>query len=306
MSQEFEVGHSAVPNAATTTVEKPIASPTTTIQPPWAKRHINLILIGDVDSGKTAMLDLLANVCAGVPLEDFKPVHKAANERDSSQPGSNTNVPEFYTISCANGNEVNILDTPGLGDLRGIEIDAEHRDAIVKAMIRHFETVDAIIILTNGALYRLSLGVKFVLNTLSSIFPHSIVNNVAFVLTMVSDPTMIGFKRSYLPIELKDAKVWDINNPFAQWTRYQKKLAENPRALPEDLLEEINDSIHRDYSKTLTTLSEVFQFLDKCEVQSMESAYSFKEKPDVEAAIPNVIAGTNETESTHNELEPEL
>ncbi|KAJ3822703.1 hypothetical protein F5878DRAFT_621643 [Lentinula raphanica] len=293
MSQEFEVGHSAVPNAATTTVEKPIASPTTTtIQPPWTKRHLNLILIGDVNSGKTAFLDLLANVCAGVPLEDFKPVHKAANERDSSQPGSNTNVPEFYTISCANGTEVNILDTPGLGDPRGIEIDFQNRNAIVKAIQRHFETVNAIIILANGSLYH-TMGVEFVIKTISHIFPHSIANNIAFVLTMVDDPTMIVFDRSYLPDELKDAKVWGINNPFSLWMKYQKKIAENPRTLPEDFLEEMNDSIHRDYPKTLTTLSEVFQFLDKCEVQPMESAYSLKERPDIEAPVPNVIAGMN-------------
>ncbi|KAJ3754883.1 hypothetical protein EV360DRAFT_15756, partial [Lentinula raphanica] len=265
---------------------------------PFTKRQINLILIGDVDSGKTAMLDLLANVCAGVPLEDFKPVHKAANERDPSQPGSKTKVPELYTISCANGTEVNILDTPGLGDLRGSEIDVEHKIAIVKAIRCHFETVDAIIILSFGGFYRLSLGVQFSLTTISSMFPHSITNNIAFVLTMVFDPTTIGFKRSYLPVELKDAKVWDINNPFPLWMKYQKRIAENPRTLPEEFLEDMNDTIRQDYPRTLTTLSEVFQFLDKCEVQSMESAYRLNERPDVEASIPNVIAGTNQTEST--------
>ncbi|KAJ3757824.1 hypothetical protein EV361DRAFT_283003 [Lentinula raphanica] len=300
-------GASIAPTSnAATDAEGPTAPPTNrkmTIQPPWAKRQINLILIGETGVGKTALLDLLANVCAGVELEDFKATHQAKSERGGSQAGSQTNVPEFYTIPCANGHIVNILDTPGLADTRGIDMDNEHKAAIANAIKKHFEVIDAVIILANGTLARLGAPTQYALTTISGMFPNSIVENIAFIFTMVSDPTMFNFDRSSLPVELRKAKLWSINNPFAQWNKYQEKLAQDPRTVDDDILEEMNDSVHRSYSKALKMLSQVFSFLDKCKIQPTNSIYNlYVMSTDIEAAISNVIARMDQTESTRNEL----
>ncbi|KAJ3727369.1 hypothetical protein DFJ43DRAFT_1041170 [Lentinula guzmanii] len=290
----------------TTATSKPDAVPTTrkmTIQPPWVKRQINLVLIGETGVGKTAMLDLLANVCAGVQLEDFKATHQAKSERGGSSAGSQTNVPEFYTIPCANGNEVNILDTPGLADTRGIDMDNEHKAAIANAIKKHFETIDAVIILANGTLARLGAATAYALTTISGMFPNSIVDNIAFIFTMVPDPTMFNFDRASLPVELKKAKIWSINNPFAQWIKYQERLAQGPPTVDEDILEEMNESVHRSYTKALKMFAQVFQFLDKCKIQPTNSIYNlYIMSTDIEAAISNVIARMDQTESTRNEL----
>ncbi|KAJ3742584.1 hypothetical protein DFH05DRAFT_1527140 [Lentinula detonsa] len=290
----------------TTAASKPDAVPTTrkmTIQPPWVKRQINLVLIGETGVGKTAMLDLLANVCAGVRLEDFKATHQAKSERGGSSSGSQTNVPEFYTIPCANGNEVNILDTPGLADTRGIDMDNEHKAAIANAIKKHFETIDAVIILANGTLARLGAATEYALTTISGMFPNSIVDNIAFIFTMVSDPTMFNFDRASLPAELRKAKIWSINNPFAQWIKYQERLAQDPPTVDEDILEEMNESVHRSYTKALKMFAQVFQFLDKCKIQPTNSIYNlYVMSTDIEAAISNVIARMDQTESTRNEL----
>ncbi|KAJ4000672.1 hypothetical protein F5050DRAFT_1803869 [Lentinula boryana] len=290
----------------TTAASKPDAVPTTrkmTIQPPWVKRQINLVLIGETGVGKTAMLDLLANVCAGVQLEDFKATHQAKSERGGSSSGSQTNIPEFYTIPCANGNEVNILDTPGLADTRGIDMDNEHKAAIANAIKKHFETIDAVIILANGTLARLGAATEYALTTISGMFPNSIVDNIAFIFTMVSDPTMFNFDRASLPVELRKAKIWSINNPFAQWIKYQEKLAQDPPTVDEDILEEMNESVHRSYTKALKMFAQVFQFLDKCKIQPTNSIYNlYVMSTDIEAAISNVIARMDQTETTRNEL----
>ncbi|KAJ3933475.1 MAG: hypothetical protein NXY57DRAFT_17494 [Lentinula lateritia] len=281
-------------------------TPTTrpmTIQPPWVKRTINLVLIGETGVGKTAMLDLLANVCAGIKLEDFKATHQAKSERGGSSSGSQTNVPEFYTIPCANGNEVNILDTPGLADTRGIDMDNEHKAAIANAVKKHFEVIDAVIILANGTLARLGAATEYALTTISGMFPNSIVDNIAFIFTMVSDPTSFNFERKSLPEELRKAKIWSINNPFAQWTKYQEKLAQDPPTVDEEILQEMDEGVHRSYTKALKMLGQVFQFLDKCKVQPTNSIYDlYIMSTDIEAAISNVIARMDQTENTRNGL----
>lgn len=274
-----------------------------TIQPPWVKRTINLVLIGETGVGKTAMLDLLANVCAGIKLEDFKATHQARSERGGSSSGSQTNVPEFYTIPCANGNEVNILDTPGLADTRGIDMDNEHKAAIANAVKKHFEVIDAVIILANGTLARLGAATEYALTTISGMFPNSIVDNIAFIFTMVSDPTSFNFERKSLPEELRKAKIWSINNPFAQWTKYQEKLAQDPPTVDEEILQEMDEGVHRSYTKALKMLGQVFQFLDKCKVQPTNSIYDlYIMSTDIEAAISNVIARMDQTEITRNGL----
>ncbi|KAJ3903758.1 hypothetical protein F5879DRAFT_1023311 [Lentinula edodes] len=248
-------------------------TPTTrlmTIQPPWVKRTINLVLIGETGVGKTAMLDLLAN--------------------RTSRP-------------CANGNEVNILDTPGLARTRGIDMDNEHKAAIANVVKKHFEVIDAVIILANGTLARLGAATEYALTTISGMFPNSIVDNIAFIFTMVSDPTSFNFERKSLPEELRKAKIWSINNPFAQWTKYQEKLAQDPPTIDEEILQEIDEGVHRSYTKALKMLGQVFQFLDKCKVQPTNSIYDFYiMSTDIEAAISNVIARMDQIENTRNGL----
>ncbi|KAJ3735865.1 hypothetical protein DFJ43DRAFT_1207582 [Lentinula guzmanii] len=123
-----------------------------------------------------------------------------------------------------------------------------------------------------------------VLTTISGMFPNSIVNNIAFIFTMVPDPTMFNFDQASRPVELKKAKIWSINNLFAQWIEYQKRLAQGPLTVDEYILEGMNE-------------------IDKCKIQPTNSIYNlYVMSTDIEAATSNVIARMDQTESTHNEL----
>ncbi|KAJ3769666.1 hypothetical protein FB446DRAFT_747044 [Lentinula raphanica] len=274
-----------------------------TIQPCWQKPQINLILIGETGSGKTALLNLLANTCAGIELDYFKAFHHAKNEQGGSQTGSQTNKPELYTIPCANGNEINILDTPGLADTRGIDMDNQHKREIVNAIKEHLETVDAIIVLVNGTVPRVNASTEYALSAISSMFPHSIVDNITFICTMVSNPADLNFDHSCLPIELRKAKIWSINNPFAQWAKYQEKIMQNPRIFDDESLEEMGEDVRRSYKKTLKILSKVFQFLDECQVQPTKTIHElFMMAIDMEAGIFNVIACMDQLGMKQEEL----
>ncbi|KAJ3835285.1 hypothetical protein F5878DRAFT_628361 [Lentinula raphanica] len=304
---ESDMGASiAAPSTVTSAAVAPMAnSRKTTIQPlQWAKPQINLILLGETGVGKTAMLNLLANVCAGVELKDFRPAHKTENERGGSQSGSQTNIPELYIISGANGNQIRILDTPGLADTRGIDINNEHKAAIASAIKEHFTTIDAIIILANGTLARLGAATQFTLTTISTMFPNSLAKNIAFIFTMVSDSMIFNFDKSSLPVQLREAKFWCTNNPFAQWSKYQQLLAQNPQTVEDDTLEEMNESAHHNYVKALKTLSQVFQFLDTCKEQPTKVIYEFYMRIiEMQAVKSNVEAHILQIENMCKELQ---
>uniref|UniRef100_A0A0W0FTY7 AIG1-type G domain-containing protein n=1 Tax=Moniliophthora roreri TaxID=221103 RepID=A0A0W0FTY7_MONRR len=268
----------------------------------WKKETINIIIIGETGVGKTAMLNLLANVCAGFELEEFHHTHAFDNEQGGSGSGSQTNKPVLYNIKCADGRQVNILDTPGLADTRGIDMDNHHKESIANAINKDIEVIDAVIILANGTLARLGAATDYALTIIAGMFPNSIINNIGFVFTMVSDPTDFNFERSSLPKELQQAPLWSINNPFAQWFKYQEKRNQNPP--PDiDILEDMDDSVRRGYRKSLRTLSNLFEWLDRCTVQPTSEIYKlYIMSTEIEASISNVIARMDQTEGMCSEL----
>ncbi|KIK52878.1 hypothetical protein GYMLUDRAFT_179669 [Collybiopsis luxurians FD-317 M1] len=270
---------------------------------PWNKPEINIILIGETGVGKTSMLNLLANVCAGIELDEFKETHVISNEQGGSQAGSQTNKPHFYVIPCANGKVVKILDTPGLADTRGIDKDNEHKQAIANAIKENFEIIDAVLILANGTIPRLGAPTEYALTVISGMFPYSIIDNIAFVFTMVPDPLSFNFERSSLhPEKLQSAKMWSINNPLAQWKKYQEKLS-NKMEYDDEMLEEMEETVRSSYKKTLRTLSQIFQFLDKCNIQPTKEIHNlYLISTDIEAAISNVIARMDQSEAMRAKL----
>ncbi|KIK52876.1 hypothetical protein GYMLUDRAFT_77679 [Collybiopsis luxurians FD-317 M1] len=264
------------------------------MKPSWDKPEINIILIGETGVGKTSMLNLLANVCAGVELDEFRETHFISNEQGGSQAGSQTNKPCFYVILCANGKVVKILDTPGLADTCGMDKDNEHKQAIIASAIKEkFEVIDAILILANGTIPRLGNATESALTVISSMFPNSIIENTAFVFTMVTDPLSFNFEKSSLqPERLQSVSMWSINNPLAQWKKYQEKLR-SKEDYDEGILEDTEISVRSSYKKTLKTLSQIFQFLDKCKAQPTDDIHIMS--TGIEATNSNTIARTDWT-----------
>ncbi|KAK7051045.1 hypothetical protein VNI00_005157 [Paramarasmius palmivorus] len=283
---------------------------------PWRKQEMNIILLGESGVGKTAFLDLLGNVCAGVELDGFKPVHDLRNEAVDSKGINQTDDPKLYRIDCANGHRLNILDTPGTIVTRGIDHDKGHTQAIANVIKKSVQEVDAVIILVNGTQPRLTPSTEYALSVISGLFPDSIDNNVGLVFTMVSDPVNFCFEHSSLPEELQQAPGWMINNPFARWTKYQRMQGQMPSSNM-GFAERMERSIREDYDKTFQLLfgpSQVeeagwnnpapfFQWLDGCGAQPTFETYHMRNmNTGIEASIANVIERMNQAEKMCSEL----
>ncbi|KAJ8522112.1 hypothetical protein ONZ45_g1292 [Pleurotus djamor] len=269
---------------------------------PWKKKTITILLIGETGVGKTAFLDLLANVCAGRKFEDFAPVHVKTNEAGGSSAGSQTNEPKLYTIICANGHEVRVLDTPGLADTRGIDYDNRHKEAIAEAIKTKAEVIDSIIILANGTQERLGVATEYTLAVIAGMFPNSIINNIAFLFTMVANPLQFNFRREALHPCLRQAKIWTIDNPLAGWLKYHSHM-HSKYPPDQEFMEEMFDVVQSTYAKTLKTLNAFFRWQDERQLQPTKEINDLYQMTQLmEAAISNILGRLNQQEDEMKRL----
>ncbi|KAJ8517636.1 hypothetical protein ONZ45_g5212 [Pleurotus djamor] len=256
---------------------------------PWAKPMMTIVVIGETGVGKTAFLNLLANTCAGRKPEQFTRVHITSNEAGGSENSSQTNKPTLYQITCANGYRVQVLDTPGLADTRGMDFDNEHKQAISEAISTQITTIDSVIVLANGTNVRLGAATQYALTALAGMFPNSIADNIAFMFTMVSNPLQLNFQSDGLPASLKQAKTFTIDNPLAQWFSYQDALKSGQQD-PNFSLEDMRQIVYRSYDSVLNTLNNFFRWQDERTVQPTGAIDDlFRQSTRIESSIMNVI-----------------
>ncbi|KAF4607944.1 hypothetical protein EYR40_000280 [Pleurotus pulmonarius] len=270
---------------------------------PWKKRSITILLIGETGVGKTSFLDLLANVCAGRVKEEFREEHVRENECGGPRAGgrSQTMMPRCYRIVCPNGFTVNVVDTPGLSDPRGMEFDDEHRRAITDFIKTQIDAIDCILILANGAMARLSVPTSYTLSIIATMFPGSLVDNMAFMFTMVPSPAHLNFTREMLPKAVRSANFWGIDNLFATWLKFQKALSSGD--LPEDVLEASRDEFSHAYDTNLDVLNSFFKWVDERKVQPTKEINDLRRMSDkMEAAVSNVLARFAQAETRKAEL----
>jgi AIG1 family len=269
------------------------------------KRTMTIILVGETGVGKTAFMSLLANICVGRQVDEFRLEHNTLNESNLSKNQSQTNTAMMYTFKRHDKCTLRILDTPGLCDTRGLEQDKEHKKSIAEAIKAQVQTLDGVIIMANGTLERVGPGVEYALHTLSTMFPRSIVNNIGFMFTNVPDALSFNFQSNTLPEELRNAERWTIQNPVAQFVKYQEAKSNNSRRRQsEPQLRALQRLLHSNFAITMETLNCFFVWLDERKAQPTNTIVQLYEMTTkIEAAISNVLAQIDQREQQRIDLQ---
>ena len=265
---------------------------------------MTIILVGETGVGKTAFMSLLANVFAGRQIDHFCLEHNTNNESQLSKNQSQTNKAMMYTFRRG-GCTLRILDTPGLCDTRGLEHDKEHKASIAEAIRAEVQTLDGVIIMANGTLERVGPGVEYAIHTLSTMFPRSIVNIIGFLFTNVPDALSFNFQSNTLPEALRNAERWTIQNPVAQFVKYQETISGNSSRPPsEQKRRALQRLLHSNFAITMETLNSFFAWLDKRSPQPTNVIVQLYEMTTrIEAAISNVLAQIDQKEQQRMDLQ---
>ena len=171
-------------------------------------------------------------------------------------------------------------------DTRGVRQDEIHRRNITTQIKNHIKSVNAILILANGTVPRITVGTDYALSTLPTIFPDTISNNIAFMFTNVLSPLSWNFSQDTVPKELKGAPQFLLNNPIALQRRYLELKDDPSRA-------EMREVVKCCEEKALEMLVQLFDWLDGLKSQPMTKGQDPYEKlKDIKRAEPPHVAGS--------------
>ncbi|KAJ1304174.1 hypothetical protein OPQ81_008574 [Rhizoctonia solani] len=257
------------------------------LHPLRRKRQLTILLIGETGCGKTAFMSLLMNLFQGYgpfELEDENDVEK---ESGLGKQESQTTEATLYTVKAPDGTVIQILDTPGLADTRGIDQDNKHKAKINHAIQEFITTIDAVIIMANGTTERMLAATNYTLSTLTSMFPHSIINNIGFIFTHCELLTK-NLDMGALPEELRGARNWTLENPLAFNKNYQR---EKDAGGNEALLEEGRQRLLTIYKNTVETLNDWLNWVDERDPQpTNEINRLYQTLVEIESKIDAAIA----------------
>ncbi|XP_060592329.1 uncharacterized protein LOC132747036 [Ruditapes philippinarum] len=174
-----------------------------------------ILLVGETGTGKSTMIDGITNYVLGVRWEDsfrFKVVQLENDEKikAGNQAESQTDWITCYTIYQHDGGRIpytlNIIDTPGFGDTRGMKRDNFLVEQIHELFSLNGEKgivgLDAVCFLIKAPDARLTSTQRYIFESIMALFGKDIKNNMCTLLTFAdgrSAPALSSIKSSGLP-----------------------------------------------------------------------------------------------------------
>lgn len=179
-----------------------------------ALRQKTIMLVGATGTGKSTFVDCLANYILGVRQEDtfrFTVTQDEDRVRQHNQAESQTDWISCYSFNPQPGNllnyRINIIDTPGFGDVRGLLRDNQTVDQIRQLVEetgqKGVQNLDSVCFLVKAPDYRLTVIQKYMFHAIMSLLGHNMKDNICTIITFADGsgppPVMSALKASKLP-----------------------------------------------------------------------------------------------------------
>ena len=286
-----------------------------------AQAPYTILLVGETGVGKSSVLELIANVLIGNDPDHYNfHILDHDNEEGGSGSQSQTNAARIYDLPTKSGmlvsanvlerrecvikllpSKVRILDTPGLADTRGLKQDEIYKKSIATQIQKNISSVTAVLILANGTVPRLTVGTDYALSTLSSIFPNTLKDNIAFMFTNVVSPLAWNFSQDSVPDALEHAPRYLLDNPIALQKKYLKfKNDPSKKRLEKDLRKAVKEG----ETKALDMLVDLFDWLDGLKPQPTTDILTLYEKSQAIATmITDTIAQLDQATTKKSEID---
>ncbi|XP_052212196.1 uncharacterized protein LOC127831254 [Dreissena polymorpha] len=176
-------------------------------------REKTILLIGETGTGKSTLVDAIINYILGVNWDDpfrFTIGTLDKERKEKNQANSQTEWINCYTVHPVNGSRlaysINIIDTPGFGDTRGLDRDQEIVEQIRQLFCatppHGLITIDIVCCTVKAPDARLTIMQTYVFNAVMSLFGKDIEENICSLITFAdsrSPPVLSALTQSGLP-----------------------------------------------------------------------------------------------------------
>ena len=188
------------------------------------KKEIAVLVLGATGAGKSSLINLLYLWSQG--YENIKDVKEAliptkflpgktnTESNDVTRLDLNQTQKSFVhkfqlkTDECIY--DLSLMDTPGFGDVRGIQKDNEYTDNILDTVSKKYE-LNCIILMMNGSDPRLTDRNKYIFHCLTGIIPNVVRENLIVLLSNVRNTPNLDFRKA-LNINVPQERVFFIDN----------------------------------------------------------------------------------------------
>lgn len=163
------------------------------------KKYYTLLVMGETGSGKTTLLDAFVNYLSGIKYEDkwrYKLVNENHMKDKHTKESQTTEITSYYVnYERKEGDEINIriIDTPGLGDTKGVLQDNE----IIKKFEKLFKEIgelDYILITAKASTTRFTPSNQYIYDRILEIFGKDAKERFALMCTFAdgATPSAVG------------------------------------------------------------------------------------------------------------------
>ena len=249
-----------------------------------------IMVIGQTGSGKTTLLNSLINYILDIKLTDKKRF-RIIQEYNAKQVNSVTAFTSIHYIKSHNNYPyIKIIDTPGLGDTKGMYKDREINAQLIKLLNEEIDKLDAICFVIKSSDVRLTTVQKYIFNSIIDLFDKDMREKFIIMLTF-SDPNK--------PKILDALK--SPNSGFENIIQYLEKdyLKFNCSSIFND---EINDEIVKIYwEMCMTSMKQFIYKIKNLKSQSLKKTrilLHYKQRRDI--LIESCIYFQNKLEDIEN------
>ena len=258
------------------------------------KSKYKMLLIGETGSGKTSFLNLLCNynlvqtLGFQVSLEHFRSFNDIQLENSTSRKmESKTSDAKRYLVKLCDL-KIGVIDTPGFGDSRGMDVDKEHIRKIIDAL-KNEEYINCVCLVVNGLVSRMSATLKYVISEVTSILPKTVVNNVIVIFTNTTSPLRLNFDIQELEkyFGSKIEHFFCIENPYC----LIEKAKEKKSGLTIDM---IADDLKDEFVKTAKQLVRMLTAIEEFKpVHTNDFIRLYQKKEEIEQTVLTTLAAYN-------------
>jgi predicted GTPase len=165
--------------------------------------------MGETGSGKSTFVNGMVNHLLGAEWDDPYRVYVIDDSyADKKKKNSQTSTVTSYAVIYKDNNEeeraIEIIDTPGYGDTKGINIDNMITEKIHDYLLNNqaLDTIDAVCFTIASGTPRLTVTQNYILNSVLSIFGEDVRANIRLLVTFADNqppPAIIACKQADFP-----------------------------------------------------------------------------------------------------------